>query len=461
MRASLFPRGRIALALVFAFAVAVLPTSGHARREAHPARPNILLIVTDDQRSGMLDGMPKTKRLFADAGVTFTDAFATTPLCCPSRASIMTGRYPHNHGVRRNEDADQLAQGSTLQYYLQSSGYLTAMAGKYLNGWPEATTSPPYFDKWAAIDDSDYRRVYRNMTANVNGEVFHPDAYSTGFIEEKSVDFLRSFEGSDAKPWFLYVAPFAPHAPFVPERRYRDAGTPYFPGNAAVWEADRSDKPPWVRQRNVRLGGGRALARRQARTLYSVDDMVDRIFGALNRMDEARDTLAIFVSDNGYLWGEHGLASKRFPYTGAVKIPLIIRWPGHVLPDTKDDRIAANIDLAPTILYATGIEPDPDYPIDGRALFGPGSRDRLLIEYFGSKRGKVPSWASIRSAKDQFVEYYDENGSVIYREYYDLAADPYQLVNLYGDADPFNDPPFAFPATQLAQSRTCRGSACP
>ncbi len=461
MRALLIARGRITLALLLAFVVAGFPTSGQARRQTRAPRPNILLIVTDDQRSGTLDGMGKTKELFARSGVMFTDAYTATPLCCPSRASIMTGRYPHNHGVRHNEDAEQLAQDSTLQYYLQSSGYLTAMAGKYLNGWPESEARPPYFDKWAAIDDSNYQRVYNDITVNQNGNIVTSDSYSTQYIEDRSVGFLRKFENSDAKPWFLYVAPFAPHAPFVPERRYRDAYPPYFPGNPAVREADRSDKPTWVQNRNVRLGGGRAIARDQGRTLYSVDNMVERIFAALDRMDETRDTLAIFVSDNGYLWGEHGLASKRFPYTGAIKVPLIVRWPGHVRPDTKDDRLVGNIDITPTLLEAAGIEPDPDYPLDGKPLFAPGSRDHFLIEYFGSRIGESPSWASIRSGSSQFVEYYDEFGVVIFREYYDLAIDPFQLLNLYGDADPLNDPPLAFTAAQLAQTRNCRGSTCP
>lgn len=461
MRAPLISRGHIALVLLTALLVAGVPTSGQAGRQAGPERPNILLIVTDDQRAGTLNGMPRTKRLFTNAGVTYTDAYTSTPLCCPARASIMTGRYPHNHGVRRNEDAHQLVQESTLQYYLQSSGYLTALTGKYLNGWPEAAVSPPYFDKWAAIDDTDYSRVYKDMIVNLNGDVVYPDGYSTHYVEEKSVDFLRSFEKTDAKPWFMYVAPFAPHAPFAPEWKYRNADTPYFTGNPAVWEADRSDKPTWVQNRNVRLGGGRAISTKQGRTLYSVDDMIERIFGALDRMDETRDTLAIFVSDNGYLWGEHGLASKRFPYTGAIKVPLVIRWPGHIPPGTKDDRLVANIDLAPTILDVADIEADINYPIDGRSLFGGASRDHLLIEYFGSRLGASPSWATIRSGSYQFVEYYDEAGAVVYREYYDLAKDPHQLLNLYGDPDPLNDPPLAVSAAQLAQTRNCRGSGCP
>lgn len=461
MRATGITRGHVALVLLVALLVAGLPTSGQARKQTRAARPNILLIVTDDQRAGTLNGMPRTKELFARAGVTFTDAYTSTPLCCPARASIMTGRYPHNHGVRRNEDAEQLAQESTLQYYLQSSGYLTGMAGKYLNGWPEAAADPPYFDKWAAIDDTNYQRVYNDMTVNVNGDVVYPDGYSTDFIEQTSVDFLWNFEKTDNKPWFMYVAPFAPHAPFVPEARYRDSDTPYFAGNPAVFEADRTDKPVWVRERNVRLGGGRAVARRQARTLFSVDDMVERLFTALDRMDETRDTLAIFVSDNGYLWGEHGLASKRFPYTGAIKVPLLMRWPGHFRVGSKDDRLVANIDLAPTILDAAGVGSNTAYPIDGKSLFGSSSRDHFLIEYFGSKLGESPSWASIRSGAYQFVEYYDDAGSVIYREYYDLANDPFQLVNLYGDADPLNDPPLPFTTAQLTQTRNCRGSGCP
>lgn len=426
-------------------------------------KPNILVIVLDDQRDGTLKVMPETKRRFIREGTDFTNAYTTSPLCCPSRASIMTGRYPHNHDVRRNEQSDLLVQESTLQYYLQQDGYLTAMAGKYLNGWKETEVSPPYFDRWAAIDDSSYRYVYSNFSANVNGDIRYPTGYSTGFVGKRSVRFLRQFEQQDDTPWFMYVAPFAAHQPFEAERRYRSARTPRWNGNPAVRETDRTDKPPWVQSRSVHLGGGRAISRRQSRTLMSADDMIEQLLKVVRRLDEDRDTLAFFISDNGYLWGEHGLASKRFPYTGAIEVPLMMRWPGVVPEGFADRRLAANIDIAPTVLQVAGITPNPDYPIDGRSLLGDRPREELLIEYFGSRvGGDVPAWAGLRSPAYQYVEYYDETtGAIVFAEYYDHVDDPYQLRNLLGDTDPTNDPPVAFLSFDLSQKRTCSGASCP
>ena len=422
--------------------------------------PNILLIVTDDQRVGSLDVMDRTRSYFRQGGRRFPNAYTTSPLCCPSRASIMTGRYPHNHEVRRNQDASNLIQETTLQYYLQESGYLTGIAGKYLNSWKEAEADPPYFDRWAVIDDTSYGRVYKDFVANVDGDVTRPDGYSTSFVADRTVDFLSAFERDDERPWFMYVAPFAAHKPFVPHPRYRSARTPAWFGNPAVGESDRSDKPPWVQNRKVRLPGGRAIARVQYRTLMSADDMVAQITEALARHDEGRQTLAIFISDNGYLWGEHGLASKRFPYTGAVEVPLYLRWPGHVKRRSVDERLAANIDIAPTIAEIVGITPSAEHPMDGRSLLGAGTREELLLEFFAGGLGEVPPWASLRSATYQYVEY-GEGSVPSFTEYYDLELDPFQLENLLGDADPTNDPPRAILSTDLQQARRCRGTSCP
>ena len=467
MRAILGRSNFLARSLTVALATLTLlsgavAASGRDRSHDPARRPNILLIVTDDQRIGTFNVMPATKRKFADRGTVFTDAYATSPLCCPSRTSIMTGRYPHNHEVRRNEDAMNLDQETTLQYYLQRAGYTTALVGKYLNAWPELQAAPPYFDRWAAIDDSSYAHVYTGFGANVDGRVFYPDGYSTDFIGDQSARFLRGFEADDDRPWFLYVAPFASHKPFQPERSYKWARTPQWNGNPAVGELDRTDKPPWVQERRVGLSGARGTARAQSRTLMSVDDLVEKTFAALSKFDETRDTLAIFISDNGYLWGEHGLASKRFPYSAAVKVPFALRWPGHVGRGRIDDRMVANIDITPTVLDVVGIESNPDVPIDGRSLFAPGEREALLLEYFGARLGESPPWSSYRTDTYQYTEYYDETTGVLtFNEYYDLANDRWQLENLLGDADTANDPLMPFFSAQLAEAKSCAGSSCP
>jgi arylsulfatase A-like enzyme len=467
MRAKTLDPGLIArLAAISVAALALLsgttPATGRVQSDASSRRPNILFIVTDDQRIGTLNVMPSTEKLFVDGGTTFNDAYATSPLCCPSRTSIMTGRYPHNHEVRRNEDAENLDHTTTLQYYLQQAGYFTGIAGKYLNGWPELRLAPPYFDRWATIDDSSYTHVYYDFGANVDGQVLYPDGYSTDFVGDKTVRFLRGFESDDDRPWFMYVAPFASHKPFQPESIYRRSRTPLWNGNPGVGEIDRSDKPPWVQDRNVGLSCAPGVSRNQSRTLMSVDDLVEKVFAALGKFEERRDTLAVFISDNGYMWGEHGLASKRFPYTEAVKVPLAVRWPGHLRAGSVDDRMVANIDLAPSILDVVEIDTNPEVPMDGRSMFAPGERDALLLEYFGADAGESPPWASYRTHDYQYMEYYDETTGVLtFREYYNLNNDRWQLENLFGDADPANDPLGPLLSAQLAEAKGCSGASCP
>lgn len=453
-------------ALVFTGGV----VSGRALRprDARPVKavdvrdPNVLLIVTDDQRIGMLDAMPFTRDYFGEGGVTFINAFTATPFCCPSRASIMSGRYPHNHRVERNAFNGRLDQRSVLQNYLQRDGYLTAIAGKYFNGWEETEDDPPHFDRWAIIDDLDYSNVYENFLANVDGTVVHPDGYSTDFISKMTQRFLRDFEREDDKPWFMFVSPFSPHEPFTAGERYKDASVAAWPGNPAVSEADRSDKPPWVHERSFPAAKGQDIATKQRRTLMSTDDVLRDLVALLKALEEEQDTLAIFVSDNGYLWGEHGISSKRVPYTASVEVPLMVRWPGHFPEGIRDKRLAMTIDIVPTVLRAANAESDPTYPIDGIPLLGARPRAEMLIEYFGAfEFGGVPKWASLRSKTYQYVEYYSpSDGSVMFREYYDLEEDPFQLVNLLGDPDGSNDPPLDGLSSKLAAARACAGTDC-
>jgi arylsulfatase A-like enzyme len=430
------------------------------------ARPNILIIVTDDQRLGTLVVMPQTKHWLRDRGVRFTEGYVSTPLCCPSRASIFTGRYAHNHEVRTNGDAGLLDQASTVQRYLHDGGYATAFAGKFLNLW-DLNVTPPNFDHWALFSPPLYGPGYHDAVFNVNGKI-RTVSYSTRFIGNKALQFLHDFEEQDdAKPWFLYVAPWAPHSPFHPEERYKKTPVPSWEGNPGTQEVDLSDKPPWVQEDNGDLDSGQRIRRKQMRTLMSVDDMVGELMGTLGQLDERQDTLVIFVSDNGYLWGEHGYTSKAIPYPEAVDVPLFMRWPGQLGAGTAIRRPVANVDIAPTILDAAGIVPDPAFPMDGRSVFDAHIRQTRFLEHWGAT-GPIPTWASIRTEDLQYVEYYDAAGELIFREYYDLRSDPWLLENLLGDGDTTNDPP-ALELQQLSQEvergGTCQGTegpeACP
>ena len=451
---------------VFAVLLAVLLAAILARAsqpitdaQAASARPNVLVIVTDDQATDTLEVMAQTRRWIRDAGRKFTQAFVTTPLCCPSRATIMTGRYAHNHRVKRNKDSSLLNQETTLQRYLRDAGYKTAVAGKYLTSWP-MTSDPPHFDRWAILPGGS-RYSYYNFPANVNGSQRAVDQYSTDWVSDRAIGFLDWFERTDASPWLLFVKPTAPHKPFTPEPAYAEAAVSGWSGNPAVAEADRSDKPPVVQQKSSTLAAGQATRRQQLRTLMSVDDLVGRMFTRLESLGELGDTLVIFTSDNGYLWGEHGLNQwKHFPYTPSVQVPLLLRWSGHIAAGSTDGRLAANIDLVPTILDATGVRPTLVAPLDGRSLLDVWDRDHLLFEYWlDGNDPEIPRWNSYRSREVQYVEWL-KDGVVTFREYYDLRADPWQLTNLLADGDPSNPDVDAIQST-LLRDKTCAGAGCP
>jgi arylsulfatase A-like enzyme len=430
-----------------------------------PRRPNVLIIVTDDQRQG-LAVMPQTRQWMKKGGTRFANAFVTTPLCCPSRSSIFTGRYTHNHGVLGNNGQGvNLAQRSTLQYYLHRAGYETAMYGKYLNGW-DIAERPPHFQHFAMTASS---LTYTNGIWNVGGTVKTVAEYNTTYITNKARHFLKH-AGTAHTPWFLYLAPAAPHGPYIPDSQYAKAPVSPWAGDPAVPERDRSDKPPYVQVADRGFRYGAETRKAQFRTLMSIDDLVSTIFNTLKDLGEVKNTLVFLVSDNGLMWGEHGLQQKAVPYEQAIHVPLLVRWPGHLLAHATDNRIVANIDIAPTVLQATGITPSPAYPIDGRTLLGTSTlRHRLLTEQFTS--GEDPqypqgSWASLRTNAYKYTEYYaPDRTTVIFREYYNLRTDPWELRNLLGDDDLSNDPDVGALSSQLAQARVCRGtegaSACP
>jgi arylsulfatase A-like enzyme len=456
---------RAALAGLVLFVAALAAVPGPAQAQNAPPRPNILVIVTDDQPKGTLEAMPATRRLFIREGRVYPNAYVTTPLCCPSRASILTGRYAHNHGVL-TQQPQSFDVRTTVARYLRQAGYLNAIAGKYLNRWgtrPDFTpVSPPYFDLWATTRPN--AGGYFNTVFNLNGRLQTVKEYSTGYIGDKTIRFLRSFERRDMRPWFMYTAVVAPHAPNDPEGKHKRARVSAWPGDPAVFEGDRTDKPPYVQRREAGFDLGRRVRKRQLRTLMSVDDMIRKIFAELRANREDRKTLAFFLSDNGLLWAQHGLLNKTVPYLQSIRVPLLARWPARIPGGSRDDRLVANVDLAPTIAQVAGLGAASP-PMDGRSLFSrEWDRDHLLVEYFEGDTGIAPTWASITAPTHQYVEYYDEDGNETFREYYDLVRDPWQLVNTLGDFDPTNDPSparLSELSARLAVERECVASLCP
>lgn len=429
------------------------------------SKPNVLIVITDDQRvdEGAMAIMEQTLARLGDGGRRFRRAYASTPLCCPSRASILTGQYAHNHGVKDNRQAYKLDQQTTLEFNLKAAGYSTAIFGKFLNKWDG---QPPYFDRWA-IPIGSQSPQYSGQTWNVNGTEKTVHEYSTDWLGELTVDYLETMEADDGRPWFTLVTPLAPHAPSTPADRHSGAEVREFEGNPAVFEEDKGDKPPYVRQSEADLADAQDVARRQLRTLLAADDMIATIDDALGTLGERQNTLVFFIGDNGYTWGEHGLLgpgrSKNTPYSASIRIPLLMRWPARVPAGSNDGRFVANIDLAPTIYDAANLQGAVDHVVDGRSLLRTKWKRRwMFLERFNPGNNHYfPPWDSLRTKGWQYVETYGRGRDVTYREYYDHGSDPWQLRNLLHDDNPGNDPETSGLHAAIKRLHKCAGNSGP
>lgn len=397
--------------------------------------------------------MPKTKRIFTDGGVRFSDAYVTTPLCCPSRASIFSGQFVHRHGIRRNQDGWKVDRITMIQQRLRRNGYGTAFFGKYFNYRP-IEKDPLGFDRWATTGND----AYYNATWNVNGMVRTVPTYSTTYIGDKGAHYLQRMERKDGRPWMMVLSTSAPHGPQTPEPRYAGAAVPSWDGNPATRDRRLGDKPKYVREDPEAFGAPHGVREAQLRTLLSVDDMVGRVFRAMGKLNERRRTLAFFVSDNGMLWGEFGMTGKTHAYTPSIKVPMLMRWPGHMGSDNVDGRLVTNLDIVPTILDAAD---RPVRGVDGRSLLRNWRREAMLLEYWKTAPFPTPRWNSLRTKRYQYVEYRSPKGKIVFREYFRLGRDPWQLHNLLGDGKRGNNPDVDRLARRLHRLMRCRGDSCP
>lgn len=404
--------------------------------------------------------MDAVTQIFWERGIRYTRAYGVTPLCCPGRASILTGRYAHNHRVRSNR-ARNLDHSTTIQRFLQQEGYRTGVSGKFLNGWG-LRREPPFFDRWAILKGS-----YFSGTYNMDGQVKFVPGYTTKVVTDHAQEILEDFEDSDNTPWFLFVGVSAPHSGYQAPRRYEETSFRRWNPSPAVRERDRTDKPGWVRRQDGTPAIGRRIRTEQLQTLLAVDDEVSRLFDTLDALEEDRNTLAFFTSDNGYMWADHGLAGggygKRAPYTNSVRVPLLVRWPQRFPGGLTSSDLVANIDIAPTILQAAGI-PASTATMDGDSLLGERDRKRLLFEYWRDPKTNVRTWASLRQRRYQYIEYYERGEKTVFREYYDLRRDPWQLRNVLHDRREGNEPRrsrLRLLHNRLQNARSCAADACP
>lgn len=443
-------------------AAAVAASGSLAARPARAAtRPNVLVVVTDDHPKGTAWSMSKARNWLVGSGVEFTNGHVTTPLCAPSRSTIFSGRYAHNHGVRDNGHAHNLDQSTTFQRHLQNAGYRNGFFGKYLNGWNVAD-APPHFEDYALLSPVGYN----DGQFNHNGTIATVPGYTTHRIRDFALDFIDK-GATDARPWFAYVAPYASHGPRTAEPKYADTAVPAWSGRPSVGEADKSDKPAYIQNAAATLADGRAIRREQLRSLLSVDDALQAFHDKLEATGQLADTLVVFIGDNGFLWADHGWTKKSVPYRPAIEVPFWLSWPaGGFGSGTTDGRLVANVDISATVLDAAGITPPT--PQDGHSLLGTHSRDHLLTEWWkhGTGAGGPNTWASYVSKTGQYTEYYSLHtdaggvpvgtGNVVFREYYDLANDPYQLVNKLHGATAAQEQAWGIPtlAARLAADRT-------
>lgn len=460
MRSLLRAAGAVALSLCLAASQSAATGPVPVAAGVAPDRPNIVFILTDDLSPDLLRFMPQVRRLAAE-GTSFTDYIVTDTLCCPSRASILTGRFPHNTGVFTNAGPDggwavfrgRGNENDTFATGLQRAGYRTAMLGKYLNGYsPDSGHVPPGWDQWAVGGDA-YRQY--DYALNENGVVRHyGDEYLTHVLTTKASAFIEMSAG-DRTPFFVEVSTFTPHSPFTPAPQ--DAGA--FPGLTAprgpAFDRLPADAPPWLAGREP-LGPEQIARiddayRKRAQSVLSLDRMVGALRETLARTGADRDTVLVFSSDNGYHLGEHRLTvGKQTAFETDVRVPLIVAGPG-VRSGATVTATAANIDLRPTFEDLAGTTSPPD--VDGRSLVpllrsgmvGSGTpvsgwRTAALVEHrrpeFRSDdpdRQKVipESYAALRTPEWTYVRY--ASGAL---EFYDRRTDPHQLRNVARSLSP-------------------------
>ena len=365
----------------------------------------------------------------------FRHAFVTTPLCFPSRASVLTGQYAHRHGIRFAEDRAKLShQMVTFPLLLQRAGYDTAFIGKW--HLDNDHTPAPGVNRWVSFRD---QGDYVDPTLILDGRSEKTKGYLTDLLTDHAVEFIKN---SRNKPFVLHLSHKAVHAPFVPAERHRQlfADMPIAP--PASSKDDWSGKPVLKRHgvtlnpRDSDVTTTEENIRDQLRCLMAVDEGVQRLFEALEATQQLDRTLIVFSSDNGYFWNEHGLGGKHGPYEESIRVPLLMRYPALIKPGTTLDALALNIDLAPTFLDAAHLPVAAD--MQGKSLLplftgaAKGVRDSFLAEFFlGNGTPRFPTWQGVRTERWKYVRYTDFPDM---DELYDLKADPNEMKNLVNDA---------------------------
>src|SRR4029077_10016076 len=441
-----------------------LPATGGT--PAGATRPNIVFVLTDDLASNLVRFMPHVLAMERE-GVTFGNYFVTDSLCCPSRASILTGRFPHDTRVFDNSPPEggysvfheRGEEQTTFAAALQRAGYRTALMGKYLNGYKPGATEdgttpyvPPGWSEWDVAGNGYPEYGYRmNSNGHLRAYGNQPKDYLTSVLAGKGVGFIDRAAAS-RRPFMLEIATFAPHSPFTPAPRDRGA----FPGLGAprspAFDVVGSNEAAWLSHfqplDSSQVASIDRKFRLRAQAVQAVDRMIGEIEAELAAKGLARNTYIVFSSDNGLHMGEHRLLpGKLRAFDTDIKVPLVVTGPG-VPAGRTVNRMTENIDLCPSFEQLGGA-PIPEDG-DGRSLVGRMHGQRvlswpreILVEHHGRVfdpsdpdlpirgSGNPPSYEAIRTRRSLYVEY--DTGE---REYYDLVRDPFELRNVVGELPP-------------------------
>ena len=440
-------------ALAFVTCV-LLPNRAHAQ----DAPRNVVLIMSDDHRYDFFSAHPNAPSFLqtpgldrmAAEGAHIANAFVTTSLCSPSRASILTGQYAHNHGVVDN--TSPIPPGTRFfPQDLQTNGYNTAYIGKWHMG-EDADDPREGFDHWVSFRG---QGVYYNPTLNVDGERLQRDGYISDILTEYALNWLDA--QSDDDPFFMVLSHKAVHAEFMPAERHdgahADIDIPY-PPTMDLTESNYAGKPHWVRkQRGSWHGVDYAyhgdmnfdeFYRRYTETLLGMDESVGRVLEHLEASGLADETLVLYLGDNGFLLGEHGLIDKRNAYEESIRIPMLAWAPGWITPGSRVDDLVRNIDIAPTFLDLTGtisdiamdgssfleILDDAAPPVEGAPPEAASTDREFLYEYYWEHAfPHTPTTFALRNDRYKYIYYH---GVWDTEELYDLTNDPQERYNLVG-----------------------------
>ena len=433
-----------------ALGIALLAVGASAQPQTAPR--NVVVILSDDHRYDFMGfhpdapaflRTPHMDRMRAE-GAHLANAFVTTSLCSPSRGSILTGRYAHNHGIVDN--TSPIPDGTRFfPQDLQAAGYRTAYVGKWHMG--EVDDEPqPGFDRWVSFRG---QGAYTDPLLNIDGTQIQHEGYTTDILTDYAVEFLEGLDGD--RPFFLELSHKAVHAEFSPAPRHRGAYADVtIPYPASMWLTERNyaGKPRWVREQRGSwhgvdfmfhgdLGPGQSgfdnFYRRYTETLLALDESVGRVLDALEAEGLADNTLVLYLGDNGFLLGEHGLIDKRNAYEESIRIPMLAWAPGWIEAGSTVEGLVRNIDLAPTLLELAGTDSPID--MDGVSFLdlltggGGASTDReFLYEYYWEYAfPHTPTTFALRGDRYKFIYYH---GVWDTEELYDIQADPEERTNL-------------------------------